>query len=158
MNNMEKPGHNRLVALGVKLWRDHRRLVKFFVAGGSAALVNLLLITVFIELLGFRSYFLKNLANILAIEMSVVYIFTLSRFWTWRDAPKKQGKSLVGQFLSFNLAYLAGTAIKVILFALFENWGMFYIFNVAIGMVAAAAFDYILCDRLVFKRNQNRDY
>ena len=101
MKKIKKPGNSALVVLGVKLW--HQRLVKFLVAGGSAALVNLLLITLFIELLGFNSYFLKNLANILAIEMSVVYIFTLSRVWTWKDAPKKRGKGLVGQFFSFNL-------------------------------------------------------
>jgi putative flippase GtrA len=132
--------------------RYNERIIKFLIAGGSAALVNLLLITIFIELLGFKSYFLKNLANILAIEMSVVYLFSINRLWTWKDTPQKQGRSLLGQFFSFNLAYLAGIVIKVILFAVFEKLGVFYLLNVAIGMGLAAGLDFILCDKFVFKR------
>ena len=126
--------------------------MKFLVVGCSAALVNFLLITIFIELIGFKSYFLKNLANILAIEMSAVYNFSISRVWTWKDAPRKRGKSLVGQFIYFNLALLTGIVIRVILFAIFEKWGFFYLFNVAIGIGIAACIDFALYDKFVFKR------
>jgi putative flippase GtrA len=126
--------------------------MKFLIVGCSAAIVNFLLITIFIELLGFKTYFLKNLANILAIEMSAIYNFSISRVWTWKDAPRKQGKSLVGQFLYFNLVLLAGIVVRVILFAVFEKWGLFYLLNVAIGIGIAACIDFILYDKFVFKR------
>jgi putative flippase GtrA len=113
-----------------------------------------LLITIFIEFLGFKSYFLKNLANILAIEMSAIYNFSISRLWTWKDAPKKQGKSLVGQFIYFNLALLAGIVLRVILFAVFEKWGIFYLLNVAFGIGIAACIDFILYDKFVFRRGR----
>lgn len=105
-------------------------------------------------MLGFEGYFLKNLANILAIEMSAVYNFSISRLWTWKDAPRKQGKSLVGQFISFNLALLAGIVLRVILFAVFEKWGVFYLLNVTIGIGMAAGIDFILYDKLVFRRKE----
>ena len=130
----------------------NERIMKFLIVGCSAALVNFLLITMFIELLGFKSYFLKNLANILAIEMSAIYNFSISRVWTWKDALRKQGKGLVGQFISFNLALLAGIVIRAILFAVFEKWGLFYLLNVAIGIGIAACIDFILYDKFVFKR------
>jgi putative flippase GtrA len=133
----------------------NERIVKFLIVGCSAAVVNFLLITIFIELLGFRGYFLKNLANILAIEMSAVYNFSISRVWTWKDAPKKQGRGLLGQFISFNLALLAGIVLRVILFAVFEKWGVFYLVNVAIGIGIAACIDFILYDRYVFKRKRS---
>jgi len=136
--------------------RYNERIMKFLIVGCSAVLVNFLLMTIFIELLGFKSYFLKNLANILAIEMSAVYNFSISRVWTWKDAPRKQGKSLVGQFISFNLALLAGIVIRVILFAVLEKWGLFYLLNVAIGIGLAACIDFVLYDRFVFKRGRNR--
>jgi putative flippase GtrA len=139
-----------------RLMRYNERIMKFLVVGCSAALVNFLLITIFIELLAFKSYFLKNLANILAIEMSAVYNFSISRVWTWKDAPKKQGKSLLGQFISFNLALLAGIVLRVILFAVFEKWGLFYLLNVAIGIGIAACIDFILYDKFVFKRGGPR--
>jgi putative flippase GtrA len=128
--------------------------MKFLVVGCSAAVVNFLLITIFIELLGFKSYFLKNLANILAIEMSAVYNFSISRLWTWKDAPRKQGKSLVAQFISFNLVLLAGIVARVILFGMLEKWGLFYLLNVAIGIGIAACIDFILYDKFVFKRGR----
>jgi dolichol-phosphate mannosyltransferase len=95
---------------------------------------------------------LKNLANILSIEMSAVYNFSISRLWTWGDAPRKKGKSLVTQFISFNLALSAGIVLRIILFALFEQWGLFYLLDVAIGIGIAACIDFILYDKFVFKR------
>ena len=134
----------------------NERIIKFLIVGCSAAVVNFLLITIFIELFGFKGYFLKNLANILAIEMSAVYNFSISRLWTWKDAPRKQGKSLVGQFISFNLALLTGIVLRIILFAIFEKWGLFYFLNVAIGIGIAACIDFILYDKFVFKRGTNQ--
>ena len=132
----------------------NERIMKFLIVGCSAALVNFLLITIFIEFLGFKSYFLKNMANILAIEMSAVYNFSISRLWTWKDAPRKQGKSLVAQFISFNLALLVGIVLRIILFAVLEKWGVFYLLNVAVGIGIAACIDFILYDRFVFKRER----
>ncbi len=132
------------------------RLMKFLVVGCGAAVVNFLLVTIFIELFGFKGYFLKNFANILAIELSAVYNFLISRVWTWKDAPRKQGKGLVGQFISFNLVLLAGIVMRVVLFAVFEKWGLFYLLNVAIGIGIAACLNFILYDKFVFKREESQ--
>lgn len=134
----------------------NERIVKFLIVGCSAAVVNFLLITLLIEVLGFNSYFFKNLANILAIEMSAIYNFSISRVWTWKDSPRKQGKSLVGQFISFNLALLAGIVIRIIVFAVFEKLGLFYLLDVVIGIGIAACIDIILYDKFVFKRERNQ--
>jgi dolichol-phosphate mannosyltransferase len=130
----------------------NQRIMRFLIVGSSAAAVNFLLITILIELLGFKTYLLKNIANILAIEMSTLYNFSVSRLWTWGDAPKKQGKSLIGQFVSYNLAALTGIAFRAVLFPILEKIGVFYLFNVAIGIAMAATLDFILFDKLVFKR------
>ncbi len=132
----------------------YERIIKFLIVGCSAAAVNFLLITILIELLGFKGYFFKNLANLLAIEMSAVYNFSISRLWTWKDAPRKQGKSIIGQFISFNLALLAGIVLRIILFAVLEKWGIFYLLNVGLGIGIAAGIDFILYDRFVFKRER----
>jgi len=136
----------------------NERIRRFLIVGFSAAIVNFLLISFFIEIVGFKSFFLKNLANILAIEISAVYNFSISRLWTWKDAPRKQGKGLVTQFISFNLALLAGIVIRVISFAVFEKWGIFYLLNVAIGIGMAAGIDFILYDKLVFRRTPICEY
>ena len=132
----------------------NKRIKKFLIVGFSAAAVNFVLISIFIEILGFRSYLLKNLANILAIEMSAIYNFLISRGWTWKDAPRKQGKGLVAQFLSFNTALLTGIGIRVVLFPVLEKWGIFYLLNVAIGIGIAASIDFMLYDKFVFRREK----
>ncbi len=137
-----------------ELMTYNERIIKFLIVGCSAAAVNFLLITILIELLGFKGYFLKNLANILAIEMSAIYNFSISRLWTWKDAPRKQGKSMIGQFISFNLALLAGIVLRIILFAVLEKWRVFYLLNVGLGIGIAACTDFVLYDRFVFKRER----
>lgn len=132
----------------------NERVVKFLIVGSSAAAVNFLLITIMIELLGFRTYLLKNIANILAIEMSTLYNFSVSRLWTWGDVPRKQGRSLIAQFISYNLAALTGIGFRAILFPILEKCGVFYLFNVAIGIAMAATLDFILFDKLVFRRSR----
>jgi putative flippase GtrA len=132
--------------------RYNERISKFLIGGMSSAIVNFLIISFFIEIIGFKSYFLKNLANILAIEISALYNFLVCRLWTWKDAPRKRGKSLFTQYISYNLALLAGIVIRIILFAVFEKWGIFYLLNVAIGIGMAASIDFILYDKLVFRR------
>ena len=138
----------------MKVVTYNERIIKFLVVGCSAAVVNFLLMAVFIEFFGFKTYFLKNLANILAIEISAVYNFSISRLWTWRDAPRKQGKSLVAQFISFNLALLTGIVLRIVLFAILEKWRVFYLLNVAIGIGVAACIDFVLYDRFVFRRTR----
>jgi len=131
------------------------RVKRFLIIGSSAAFVNFLLMILFVEVFWFKTYFLKNLANVLSIESSVFYNFVLSRLWTWIDAPKKQGKSLMVQFLSFNLAALTGMSMRVIVFAILEKWGVFYLLNVAFGIGLVATVDFILYDKLVFRRPAN---
>ena len=133
--------------------RYNERIMRFLIVGFSAMIVNFLIISFFIEILGFKSYFLKNLANILAIEISAIYNFFVSRLWTWKDAPRKHGKRLISHFIFFNLALLSGITIRVILFAVLEKWGVFYLLNVAFGIGVAATVDFILYDKWVFRRD-----
>jgi putative flippase GtrA len=132
------------------------RIRKFLIVGISAAAMNFMVISIFIEILGFRTYFLKNLANILAIEICALYNFLVSRVWTWKDSPKRQGKSLVAQFLSFNMALLTGIALRIVLFPILERWGVFYLLNVTLGIGMAASIDFVLYDQFVFRRSENR--
>lgn len=110
---------------------------------------------VLVELFGFKTYFLKNLANILSIEISIIYNFMLSRAWTWNDTPLKKGGDLLGQCVSFHVANLSGLGIRIILFAFLDKLAVFYILNILLGIGVAALVGYLLYDRIVFKRPMN---
>ncbi len=132
--------------------RLNERLKRFLFVGSSAAIVNFALMIFFVEVLSFNTYVLRNIANAISIEVSVFYNFLLSRFWTWGDAPKRQGKGLVSQFILFNLAALTGIIIRIIVFAVLDKLGVFYIVNVFLGISIAAIIDFILYDKLIFRR------
>ena len=132
--------------------RLNDRLMRFIVVGSSAAIVNFALMIFLVEVLFFNTYVQKNIANAISIEVSVFFNFLLSRTWTWGDAPKRQGNGLAAQFISFNLAALAGILIRVFIFAALDKLGVFYLINVFCGIGIAAIVDFILYDKLIFRR------
>jgi dolichol-phosphate mannosyltransferase len=128
------------------------RLKRFLLVGSSAFVVNAALMVFFVEVLGFVSPLLKNTANLIAMEISIFYNFLISRMWTWKDAPKQQQRRLAVQFIAFNFAALAGVLMRMVSFAAMENWQVYYLLNMTIGVAMAAVFDFVLYDRLIFKR------
>jgi dolichol-phosphate mannosyltransferase len=128
------------------------RLKRFLLVGSSAFVVNAALMVFFVEVLGFVSPLLKNTANFIAMEISIFYNFLISRMWTWKDAPKQQQGRLAAQFVAFNIAALAGVLMRMASFAAMETWQIYYLLNMTIGVGMAAAFDFVLYDRLIFKR------
>ncbi len=128
------------------------RLKRFLLVGASAFIVNAALLIFFVETLGFASSLLKNVANFLAMELSIFYNFLVSRMWTWGDAPRHRQGRLAAQFAAFNGAALAGVAIRIASFAALESWQIYYLLNMIIGVALAAALDFVLYDRLIFKR------
>lgn len=128
------------------------KLKKFIVVGLSAALVNIFLMMFFVELCHFNTSFLKNIANVLAIFLSVIYNFIFSRVWTWNDIPRKNGMALVAQFISFNVVNLIAMVLRIVLFAVIEKFGFNYLLNVIVGIVVAAAMSFFLYDRIVFNK------
>lgn len=133
------------------------RIEKFFITGLSASIVNFLLMVLFVEAFHFKTYILKNVANILAIFLSIIYNFIVSRLWTWSEIPKKHGRSLLVQFISFNLANMFTMGLRVAVFAWLEKVGVNYMLNVIIGIVLAAVISFILYDKLVFNEKMDTE-
>lgn len=130
----------------------NERLKRFLIVGLSAAIVNFALMIFFVEVLSFNTYILKNIANAISIEVSVFFNFRLSRIWTWGDTPKRQGKGLVSQFIFFNLAASTGILVRVIIFAILDKIGVYYLINVFFGIGVASIVNFILYDKLIFRR------
>lgn len=127
------------------------KMQKFVITGFSAALVNILLMLFFVEILGCKTYLLKNLANVLAIALSTIYNFVACRFWAWNEVAKKQGGALATQFFLFIIVNIITMLIRAILFAWLDKIGIFYIVNVILGIGLAASISFILYDKIVFK-------
>ena len=133
---------------------SRQRVVKFLLGGGIASAVNLVLIFALIECLGFNTPLLRNIANIIAIELSLIFSFFVYRIWVWPGGVWKI-KEILGKQLPL-YHFSAGTAVLarvLLLFPLLDWWGVNYSINTLIGVLLSATVNYIISDRWVFKAN-----
>jgi dolichol-phosphate mannosyltransferase len=120
---------------------------RFLVAGGSAALLNLLLLWVFTSILGF--WYL--LSSLLSYALSMFYNFFLQRDWTFPGARGRAHRQLP-QFVAVNLAgLLLNTAILYLLVDVLSIW---YLAAAATASVVVAMQSYFAY-RWIFVRRSS---
>jgi putative flippase GtrA len=131
--------------------RSLPRVIRFCLAGGLGTGVNLAVMMLLVEGLHMHSFWLKGLANALAMGIGAIAVFFLHRAWTWEDATKRHGYALLRQFFLFAGSLTIGVGCRIALFALFDYYiAIDYLVNVAIGIAGAAIIDYFLYARFVF--------
>ena len=133
-----------------KLFRQ--KLFKFILGGGVSAIINLLLIFLIIDKLGFDTPALRNIANVISIEISLLASFFIYRIWVWLGGSWTLQKVLWRQFILYHFS--AGTSVIARIFLLFPllDWlKINYVVNSLIGIFLSASLNYLISDRLVFK-------
>jgi dolichol-phosphate mannosyltransferase len=138
-----------------KLWQ--KRAIRFLFGGGIAAAFNLLLMFLFIEVAGWDTTVLRNAANVISIELSLLFSFVIYRIWVWRGGTWRWREVLLRQLPLYHLS--AGGSVVLRVFAIFPflDWlGVSYGVNTLIGVLVSAIINYIVSDRLVF-RDRDRD-
>ena len=128
------------------------RVFKFLLGGGLAALVNLILIHWMIDRLGFNTPVLRNVANVIAIEISLLLSFFIYRIWVWPGGAWTVREVLLKQLPLYHFS--AGAAVITRIFVIFPvlDWlRVNYAINTLIGVVVSASINYLISDRLVFK-------
>ena len=129
-----------------------QRIVRFLIGGAIAAAFNLGLIFLLIEKLGFNTPVLRNLANVISIELSLIFSFFIYRFFVWTGGVWDAKEVLFKQLPLYHLS--AGVAIIIRIFAIFPllDWlRVNYAVNTLIGVLTSATLNYLISDRLVFK-------
>ena len=131
------------------------RVVKFLLGGGFAAGLNLALIFLLVDKFGFDSATLRNLANILSMEMSLVASFFIYRIWVWPGGSWQLKSLFLKQLPLYHLS--AGLALllrTLLIFPILDWWGINYLINTLIGVLVSASINYVLSDSLVFKKTE----
>jgi dolichol-phosphate mannosyltransferase len=132
------------------------RVLKFLIGGGTAAAINLILIFWLIERLGFNTPVLRNTANIVSIELSLIASFFIYRIWVWPGGVWNVREVLLRQLPLYHLS--AGVAIISRIFLIFpilDSLRVNYAVNTLVGVLVSATLNYLISDRLVFN-TQNR--
>jgi len=135
-----------------------KRQVRFLFGGGIAAAFNLLLMYLFVDYLGWDTVSLRNAANVISIELSLLLSFFIYRAWVWSGGSWNLRAVLLRQLPLYHLS--AGAAVILRVFALFPllDWlGVGYGVNTLVGVLVSATINYVLSDRLVFRPQPEED-
>lgn len=130
---------------------DHR-IVRFLICGVLSAVFNVVLLAVLIESLQLDQPVWRNLANFIAIEISVLFSFVIYRLWVWSSPNWAIRRILKQEIPLYHLSCGASIALRsFILFPMLDWMGMNYSLNTLIGIAVGSAMNYVISDRLVFK-------
>ncbi|MNX50974.1 GtrA-like protein [compost metagenome] len=125
------------------------KIARFIVSGGTSAVFNLALLHLFIGWCGLRGGWREDLANLIALELSILFQFTLCRFWVWKG-PEREG-AIWPQLVRFHGAAFVTSAGRLVLFTVLRRMGLHYLPNAALGIALGAVANYFLYEKLVFR-------
>jgi dolichol-phosphate mannosyltransferase len=128
------------------------KILKFLLGGSLAAALNLVLIFLIIEKAGFDTPFLHNIANIVSIEISLVFSFFVYRTWVWTGGIWNLREVLLRQLPLYHISAGVAVIIRIILVFPILDWlKVNYAINTVIGALLSASINYLISDRFVFK-------
>lgn len=126
-------------------------LGKFLLVSGSAVALNLLLLYLLVTYCGLSTSLGENIANVISMEIAIIYNFFMSRWITWGDRQKETGLQLLIQLVKFNVTIGITVLFRIVLFFLLQLAGLYYLVNAAIGIAISALFNFVVYDTLIFK-------
>jgi len=127
------------------------KFIKFLIGGGVAATINIFLIHFMIEHQGFNTPFLKNLANVIALEASLVASFFLYRVFVWTGGTWNSREVFFKQLPLYHVSAGAAVFLRIfILFPLLDWLSVNYLINTLVGISFSAIINFFLTDRYVF--------
>ena len=130
----------------------NNKIFRFLIAGGIAFLINLFLIYWFIDELGFNTPLLKNVANVISIEISLIASFFIYRIWVWTGGDWTIRDVILIQLPLYHLSAGLAVLLRVLLIFPFLNWlGISPGVNTMIGVLLGASINYVASDSLIFK-------
>jgi dolichol-phosphate mannosyltransferase len=135
----------------IKLFQQ--KVFKFLLGGGVAAVINLILIFALIDLLGFNTPTLRNIANVVSIELSLLVSFFIYRIWVWPGGDWTVREVLLRQLPLYHISAGASVVSRIFfIFPLLDWLGVNYAINTLVGVLVSASLNYLISDRLVFKK------
>ncbi|BAY77156.1 family 2 glycosyl transferase [Nostoc linckia NIES-25] len=140
-----------------KIFRS--KILKFLLGGGLAAALNLALIYLIIEKLGFNTAFLRNIANVISIEISLIFGFFIYRIFVWTGGIWTIKEVFLRQLPLYHVS--AGVAVLVRIFLIFPvlDWlKVNYGINTIIGVLVSASINYLISDRFIFKTTPQKTH
>lgn len=135
--------------------REHyKRFFSFQVVAWSGTVVNLLLLWLLHGVMGVHLI----LAGAIAIEIAIIYNFTLYYYITWGERRNKGLRNFFLQLFRFNaITVFIDFAVRLsLLWLLAEYLSVHYILADMIGMTIAPLFKYYANEHIIFQKKQEQ--
>ncbi len=125
--------------------RKHiKQLVKFGMTGGIGSFIDLSALTLFVEYVGFP----ELLGGILSSLIAVTVVFTVNKFFTFRNHERTFAK----QIAKFMLIYSMAFAMNIALYSLLLQFGLQYIIAKLSAILIIAVWNYYFSHSFIFKQ------
>ena len=127
------------------------RFLRFLFFGGSAALLNVVLMYGLVDVLGWDTWALRNAANVVSVELSLLYSFVVYRHFVWNSQQGEFQRSPLRQLVWYHgSAGLAVLTRWLILFPGLDILGVNHLVNTIFGAALSCVLNYVLSSRFVF--------
>ncbi|MBD2178233.1 glycosyltransferase [Pseudanabaena sp. FACHB-1998] len=139
----------------IKIFKS--KVFKFLIGGGVTSAINLFLIFFLIDYVGLDTPILRNIANIISLEISLVCGFFIYRNLVWTGGNWNIKEVLLRQLPLYHVS--AGFSVLARIFFIFPVLDFLkinYVINTLIGVLLSAVINYTISDRFVFK-TYNKD-
>ena len=134
---------------------SNNRIFRFLICGTITAVFNMLLIVFIIEFLRLEQPVLRNIANVVSIEISLLFSFFVYRTWVWSKGNWTFQEVLCRQIPLYHLSCGSAVATRILLlFPLLDWLGVNYTINTLIGILLGSVVNYVFSDQWVFKANK----
>lgn len=131
----------------INFLQKHKQIVKYLIAGGTSAFVDLSLLYFFTDVLGVWYLISAGLAFVLAFFIS----FFLQKFWTFRDGDKEAMYKQMGAYLAVALInFVINIILMYVMVDGLKVWYMLAQFIVS-GLIAVES--YLVYKFFIFNRN-----
>ena len=125
---------------------DRKSQIKFFFAGSSAALVNLLFLIILHGWLAWSLVLSTSLAFIISFAVS----FNLQKFWAFRNYHYKKIPQQLGLYL---LNAIVGLSLNGFLMHLLVNiWGLWYLLAQIAVSLTIGLYNFLVYNFIIFRR------
>ncbi|NJN02539.1 MAG: GtrA family protein [Leptolyngbyaceae cyanobacterium SL_1_1] len=125
--------------------------VRFLICGSITAAFNLAAISVLVALFAAKTPLLRNLANVTAIEISLLFSFFVYRLGVWPQASWQLKPVLLYQLPMYHLsAAIVIIARSFLIFPVLDWLGVHYLVNTLLGIALGAGLTYCLGERVIF--------
>ncbi|WP_013334399.1 GtrA family protein [Gloeothece verrucosa] len=139
--------------------KSKQQILRYIVCGVITAIFNVVFIYILIETFKINTPVFRNIANLVAIEISLLFSFFVYKTWVWSSYKSSRKEILWKQIPRYHIS--CGVVVVSRIFLIFPilDWlKVNYQINTLIGIALGSVINYIISDKWVFNNKTNTNF